>query len=62
MIPLYTLIRSKRKTLALQISQNGEIFVRAPRLYPKFLIEKFLIQKKEWIEKSKEKMQQNGNP
>ncbi len=61
MIPTYKLIRSKRKTLALQISQNGEIFVRSPRLYPKFLIEKFLLEKTEWIKKSQEKMMKNGN-
>lgn len=55
-LPPYTLIRSKRKTLALQILPTGEIFVRSPLLYPKFLIERFLWERKNWIEKSQEKM------
>lgn len=29
----YTLVRSKRKTVALQINAEGELIVRAPMLY-----------------------------
>ena len=46
----YTLIRSDRKTLAIQI-KNGEIIVRAPRYTPLRYIEDFLESKREWIEK-----------
>lgn len=46
----YTLIRSDRKTVAIQI-KHGEIIVRAPRHTPVKFIEDFLESKREWIEK-----------
>lgn len=51
----YTLIRSSRRTLAIQISKTGELIVRAPRLYPVYLIESFIEAKRSWIEKHKQK-------
>lgn len=50
MIP-YTLIRSDRKTLAIQITREGEVLVRAPLLTPIKQIEAFLLEKQNWIEK-----------
>ena len=44
----YTLIRSNRKTLGIQI-KNGEVIVRAPRLLSRLKIESFLKQKQDWI-------------
>lgn len=44
----YSLIRSKRKTLALQI-KDGEVFVRAPLKLPKFEIDRFVSSKERWI-------------
>lgn len=44
----YTLIRSKRKSLAIQI-KNGEVIVRAPLLLSKAKIEKFIALKQNWI-------------
>ena len=52
----YTLIRSFRRTLSLQISREGSLIVRAPRLMPVFLIEKFITEKTAWIEKNQEKV------
>lgn len=46
----YTLIRSKRKTLAVQITREAEIVVRAPMRLPKSEIERFLAQREDWIE------------
>lgn len=51
----YTLIRSSRRTLAIQIDREWSLVVRAPRLYPVYLIERFIEAKKVWIEKHKEK-------
>lgn len=50
----YKLIRSKRKTVALEI-KNGELQVKAPYFAPKFMIEKFIAEKRSWVEKHLEK-------
>jgi len=44
----YNLIRSRRKTLSLQI-KNGELIVRAPLKLPKDVIDNFVASKNEWI-------------
>ena len=46
-----TLIRSKRRTLALQIKWDGTLIIRAPLRMPQFLIEQYIESKKHWIEK-----------
>ncbi|MBE6758238.1 MAG: M48 family metallopeptidase [Ruminococcaceae bacterium] len=45
----YRLIRSKRRTVAIEIRPNGEILVRAPRLVPRAVIERELALREEWI-------------
>lgn len=44
----YTLIRSSRKTLGLQI-KGGEIIVRAPRRVPKKTVDAFVKRHEDWI-------------
>ena len=60
----YTLIRSKRKTIALQI-KNGAVEVRAPLQAPKKDIDKFIASKEKWIAdriaKSQERMERREN-
>ncbi|MCL2820659.1 MAG: M48 family metallopeptidase [Oscillospiraceae bacterium] len=46
----YTLTRSKRKTVALHIS-DGEIEVRAPLRMPVYAIDEFIASKETWINK-----------
>jgi len=46
----YKIIRSRRKTISIEI-RSGEIVVRAPILVPKFAINKFVLQKADWINK-----------
>lgn len=41
----YRLIRSNRKTLAIQVSASGQVTVRAPRTMSDTTIENFLTQK-----------------
>ena len=48
MVP-YTLVRSRRKTLALVISREGELVVRAPLRASKAWIESFIQEKEPWI-------------
>ena len=45
----YTLIRSSRKTLGLQI-KNGQLIVRAPMRLPKKTIDAFVLKHEDWIE------------
>jgi predicted metal-dependent hydrolase len=47
----YQLIRSKRKTLSLQINNNAELIVRAPNRLSVKKIEQFIDEKSNWIEK-----------
>lgn len=46
----YTLIRSARKTISIQLSPVGEVVVRAPNRMAKRDIERFLEEKRGWIE------------
>ncbi len=52
----FKLIRSKRKTLSIEINERCELIVRAPLRMSESQIEKFLAEKQGWIEKSLEKM------
>lgn len=47
----YTLIRSDRRTLAIQISREALVVVRAPRRCPLREIEAFVAGRRAWIEK-----------
>ncbi|GAA0793923.1 M48 family metallopeptidase [Faecalicatena orotica] len=55
----YEIIYSSRKTLAIQITPNGSVKVRAPKRCPKSTIECFLNEKESWILKHVNKAMQN---
>ena len=48
----YQLIRSRRKTIAIQIDRNGQVILRTPYGITKRQAEKFLDEKKDWILKN----------
>ena len=48
----YKLIFSNRRTIAIEINENCEVIVRAPRFANKNYIENFVLQKQNWIEKT----------
>ena len=52
----YTLIRSSRKTISIQLSPTGEVVVRAPNRMPKRDIEHFVDSKRGWIEGHRSKL------
>lgn len=52
----YTLLRSKRKTLALQITREGQIVVRSPLKLPEEEIRRFVAEKSPWIQKHLEQI------
>ena len=46
----YTIVRSSRKTIAIQILPSGEVLVRCPKRLPKRDIEAFVRSRRSWIE------------
>ena len=56
----YKLIFSNRKTIAIEINENCEVIVRAPRFANKNAIEKFVLSKKDWIEKTLKKQSERA--
>lgn len=47
----YELIRSKRRTLALEVTPEGRVIARAPKRLPKAEIDRFVALKAEWLRK-----------
>ena len=56
----YKLIRSKRKTLAIQI-KNGEVIVKAPLVTPLTRIDEFVSMHSNWIDEHLSKAKMYGN-
>lgn len=52
MVPNFTLIRSRRCSLALEIRPTGEVLVRAPLTLPRAVIFAFWQAKQRWLAKS----------
>ncbi|MDF3001857.1 MAG: metal-dependent hydrolase [Bacillota bacterium] len=52
----YNLVRSKRKTLALYVRQDGSLEVRSPLKTSKRYIEDFIKQKQDWITTTRSKL------
>ncbi len=46
----YQLVKSKRKSIAIQVKFNGAVIVRAPLKISKLEIEQFIYKHKEWIQ------------
>ena len=61
----YRLVRSKRKSLAIEVTPSLEIIVRAPFFVSKRRIEKFVLDHQKWAEDAIEKIkerQKNRHP
>lgn len=54
------LIRSRRKTLSLQVRQDGSVLVRAPMLTPQREIRRFLEKHADWIERQQQRLRQQA--
>lgn len=54
---IYNVVYSKRKTLAIQVTSDGEVVVRAPKNTSKKKIEETVEKYTPWIEKTKEKLE-----
>lgn len=53
----YKVIRGQRRTMAVEIHQDGQIVVRAPYRISQTRIRQFVEEKSDWIQKNLEKMQ-----
>jgi predicted metal-dependent hydrolase len=54
----YTVARSRRKTMTLQVSPNAEVTVRAPRWAPLFAVDRFVHKHLPWIQRTVERVQE----
>ena len=48
-LPEYTLVRSRRRTLALEITPSGQVIARAPLKMSRARIQAFVLEKAGWI-------------
>lgn len=55
----YELVRSNRKTVSIQVNEEGEVIVRAPLRMAKYKIDELVIEKADWIEKSIDKINES---
>lgn len=53
------IIRSRRRTLALEVAKDASLVVQAPFFLPLRYIQKFIQQKKRWIEKRRKEILKN---
>lgn len=51
-------IRSRRRTISLRVNYNGEVIVSADNRVPMSFIEKFVAEKRAWIEKTRQKIEE----
>lgn len=54
----YTVVRSNRKSLGMQLGKDGILLVRAPMRVPLYMIEDFIRRNREWIERQQQKLEQ----
>ena len=54
----YYIIRSRRKSIAIEIDRNGEVIVRAPNRMSNADIKAFIDEKQGWIDKHLQKVEQ----
>lgn len=60
-MPPIKLVRSKRKTLCIEVTSSCEVIVRAPLRVSEKEINRFIGEKADWIEKSLSKMKLRQN-
>ena len=56
----YTLIRSSRRTMALEITRDGRLLVRAPQRASQAVIDRFVASHTDWIAANLEKQRQRA--
>ena len=54
----FRVIRSGRKTVAMELLPNGELLVRAPYLVPNYELRRFVLAHEAWIAEKRKKLRQ----
>lgn len=49
------IIKSRRKTISLEVSEKGEVIVRAPFFVTESRVKKFVAEKSKWLQKAKKR-------
>jgi predicted metal-dependent hydrolase len=52
--------KSKGRRIRISINRFGDVFLHIPRFVPQFVAKRFLISKKEWVEKTLEKIKKHN--
>lgn len=52
----YTLIRSSRKTLGMELGRDGRLILRAPHRLPQKAVEAFIAEKQAWIDQKRQRL------
>lgn len=52
----YEIVRSRRRTVALEVTREGRVLVRAPLRMPQGEIERFVVSHAAWLEKAQAKV------
>jgi hypothetical protein len=61
-MPADRIIHSSRKTIAIEIRPDGQVWVRAPMHTPQAYIDLFLAEKSDWIQQKLQLIQQRRQP
>jgi predicted metal-dependent hydrolase len=55
--PLYSVVRSRRRTVGLEITLDGDVIVRMPQRAREEHVREFIVKKQRWIERTLRKVQ-----
>ena len=56
----YRVIRSARRTMALELTREGEVLVRVPRFVPAAAIRRFVAEHTDWIDRARARQAQRA--
>ena len=56
----YSIVRSKRKSIAIEIDTDAQVIVRAPYRMPSYVIKDFVKEKQDWIDKHIQKKERES--
>ncbi len=56
----YTIVRSRRRTISIEITEDAKLLVRAPKRVPNYEIDAFVSKNRDWIDKHKDKVEKRN--
>lgn len=52
----YRLIRSQRRSLEMRVNEEGQVVVRAPRRLARHHVDRFVLERRDWIERQRQRI------